>query len=214
MLVRYCLRILIALTAIALLGCSGPSSEEDNSVSSPQGVSDVDPSFFTWQQSRPYSGDRSDIATTVYAVTYYSALMFRNNARSRTELKSVTTDHTFAEYRGTSEHIYPDVRGPQVLRLISISVDKNESSATATWCANRADQEIRKRGSDRWIASYANAPYSAYTSKFIKSSQSPTGWRESHVTQRTISNNDCAKAFKNDDPAIKRVGEPQIAFPS
>jgi len=38
----------------------------------------------------------------VHAVTYYTAIMYGNNTRSRTELKLVTPEHTFGEYRGTS----------------------------------------------------------------------------------------------------------------
>ena len=203
----WCVVIAVAVAVVAGCGESPPDNSETASAS-PHDASSVDPSFFAWQQAQRYGNEKADIADTVHAVTFYSALMFRDNARSRDELKSVTTQHTFNEYGGAKTRIYPGVRGDVTMRLISISIHKNQASATATWCANKADQKVRKRGSTQWKESYRDAPYSSYSSEFIKSASSPTGWREAHVTDRRISNHECADAFKHDDPALEHTGKP------
>lgn len=201
--------VVIAVAAVVLAGCAGsPPGTSETASASPHDASSVDQSFFAWQQAQWYGNEKADIADTVHAVTFYSALMFRDNARSRDELKSVTTQHTFNEYGGAKTRIYPRVRGDVTIRLISISIHNNQSSATATWCANKADQKVRKRGSTQWNASYRDAPYSSYSSDFIKSASSPTGWREAHVTDRRISNQECAEAFEHDDPVLEHTGKP------
>src|SRR5699024_4880764 len=167
----WCVVIAVAVAVVAGCGESPPDNSETASAS-PHDASSVDPSFFAWQQAQRYGNEKADIADTVHAVTFYSALMFRDNARSRDELKSVTTQHTFNEYGGAKTRIYPGVRGDVTMRLISISIHKNQASATATWCANKADQKIRKRGSTQWKECYRDAPYSAYSSEFIKSASS------------------------------------------
>jgi len=201
---------LAAVVVCAACGGTPSGSSQSTGTPKPSPTSSVDPGFFTWQQTKTFTDERAEIAATVWASEYYTDLMFRDFERSRSELRSLTTEQTFAELGGTMDSLDPKARGPMTARLMSIDLDKGGSWATVSWCTDKEDAEIKPSGESKWRPARKNSPYFAFTIEFIKADSSPTGWRQSHLVDKRIDADDCADSFDNDKPTVEETGPPPL----
>lgn len=197
---------------VLVLACLGCSSEGDTGAGEPTGdatnsgepSSSVEPTFFTWQQTEVYGDLEAEVAESARAANYFLELMMRDWERSRSELRSVTTEHIFTQYGGKVSQLGPQSRGPVTVRLMQVQVDDGESWAVASWCTDNSEIEIKNDG-EQW-QERDEGSYSVFSHEFIPAESSPTGWRLSHFVDDPISTDDCARSFENQEPAVDSVG--------